>query len=91
MDWIDVLGLIAGTASTIMVVPQILKIWKTKDAGDVSQRMFIMASIGVALWLVYGIFKQDIALMVTNSVGLLLNVILLILKFRYKKKAAPAG
>lgn len=91
MNWIDVLGLIAGIGSTVMVLPQIRKILKTKDVEDVSLGMFVIASVGIGLWLTYGVFKQDIALMITNSVGLLFNIILIILKLRYNKKERPAA
>lgn len=83
MDWTDGLGLVAGVGTTITTIPQISKVLKTKDAKDLSKRTFMLLIIGISLWIVYGIFKKDIPILVTNSVGLLLNITLLVLKFKY--------
>lgn len=86
MDWTAALGLLAGTLTTAMVVPQVWKTWKTKEVEDIALGTFVTASIGLVLWLIYGIHKSDIALIVSNSAGLLLNLIMIGLKFRYQGK-----
>lgn len=87
MDWTAVLGIIAGTLTTIMTIPQLNKTLKTKEVEDISIGTFITASIGITLWLIYGIFKSDIALIITNIAGLILTLIMIILKLRYQKGA----
>lgn len=86
MDWTPVLGIVAGGLTTIMLIPQLRKTLKTKEVEDISMGTFVTASIGLVLWLIYGIFKQDIALMITNSAGLLLNIVMIFLKIRYKNR-----
>jgi MtN3 and saliva related transmembrane protein len=84
MDLTDGLGLLAGGLTTASFVPQVLKIYKTKSAEDVSLTMFIAFCVGVGLWLTYGIIKQDWAILLTNGVTLVLGLAILVMKIKYK-------
>jgi MtN3 and saliva related transmembrane protein len=84
MGLTDGLGLLAGGLTTASFVPQVLKIFKTKSAEDVSLIMFIAFCVGVGLWLTYGIIKQDWAILLTNGVTLLLGLAILVMKIKYK-------
>ena len=84
MDLITVLGLVAGLLTTASLIPQALKIWKTKSAKDVSLRMFTAFSLGVALWLVYGILKKEIPIIVWNAASLTLGGAILAMKLRFR-------
>lgn len=86
LEWTDLLGLVAGICTTVSVVPQIKKAWKTKKVDDVSPGMFIVLVIGVFLWVVYGITQNDLPIIATNGVSLALNALMLYLMMRYKKK-----
>lgn len=79
-DW---LGLLAGTLTTIAFVPQALKIWITKSADDVSYLMFGIFSVGIVLWLAYGIVLGAMPIIVANVVTLVLSVVVIALKVRY--------
>jgi MtN3 and saliva related transmembrane protein len=81
---IDILGWIAGTLTTIAFFPQLLKTWTTKSAKDVSLVMMITFCVGVFLWLVYGLAIDAMPVVVTNSVTLILALLILILKIKYK-------
>lgn len=81
---LDILGWIAGTLTTIAFFPQLLKTWTTKSAKDVSLAMMITFCIGVFLWLLYGLTINAMPVVVTNSVTLILALLILILKIRYK-------
>jgi MtN3 and saliva related transmembrane protein len=83
-ELIDLLGWIAGTLTTIAFFPQLLKTWATKSAKDVSLAMMITFSIGVFLWIVYGVSIQALPVIVTNVVTLTLAILILILKIKYK-------
>ena len=83
MDIATVIGLAAGLLTTLSLVPQVQKIWKTKSAKDVSRRMFIAFCIGVALWLVYGILQQEMPMILWNAVSLALGLSILGMKLRY--------
>ncbi len=84
MDYITILGLVAATLTTIAFLPQVMKIWLSKSAKDVSLLMVITFSIGVFLWLVYGIYLQSLPIILANLITFILNGIILILKVRYK-------
>ncbi len=80
----NLLGMIAGTLTTVAFVPQVLKTWRSKSARDVSYGMFLIFSTGVLFWLFYGIAIGAAPIVVSNSVTLVLAVVILVLKFIYK-------
>ena len=81
---IDLLGLIAGALTTIAFFPQLLKTWKSKSAKDVSLVMMIIFCIGVFLWVLYGLTINSLPVVITNLITLILALLILILKIRYK-------
>jgi MtN3 and saliva related transmembrane protein len=83
-EFIDVLGLVAGTMTTIAFLPQLLKTWKSKSAKDVSLVMMITFCSGVALWIVYGFAIGAMPIIAANVVTLTLALMILILKIRYR-------
>ncbi len=87
MDLIDLLGLAAGSLTTVSFVPQVLKIWRSKSGSDVSYGMFLLFSLGVSLWLAYGLLLKAAPIIVANAVTLVLALLVLYLKFRYRPKA----
>ncbi|RYZ19336.1 MAG: hypothetical protein EOO16_20215 [Chitinophagaceae bacterium] len=91
MEPIEVLGMIAGSISAITFLPQVIKTWRTKSASDISLLMFTFATISVILWLVYGIVKQSVPIIYTNSMVLLFSLIMLYFKFRYGKQQTPVA
>ena len=83
MQAIEILGLVAGTITSITFVPQVIKIWKTKSAKDLSMTMLLLLMLGVILWLAYGLLVMDAAIIYTNSMVLVMSFILLFFKLRY--------
>ncbi|HWJ25259.1 MAG TPA: SemiSWEET transporter [Flavisolibacter sp.] len=86
MTAIDILGMTAGSITAITFLPQVIKTWKTKSAGDISMLMFTFATISVIMWLVYGIILKALPIIYTNSLVLINSLIMLYFKFRFKKK-----
>jgi MtN3 and saliva related transmembrane protein len=62
------LGLLAGLFTTIAWVPQVAKSWRTRSTGDLSLAMCLVMVSGLALWLVYGLIIDDLALIIANGV-----------------------
>ena len=83
MDTATVVGLAAGFLTTVSLVPQVLKIWKTKSAKDVSRKMFMAFCTGVALWLLYGILQEEPPMILWNGVSLVLGLGILGMKVKY--------
>lgn len=83
MDSTILIGLVAGALTTSSSIPQGIKILRTKSAKDVSAAFFALMSAGMALWLVYGFVRSDIALILWNTVSLGFCVSILVLKRMY--------
>ena len=80
----DVLWTVAGILTTLSFVPQVVKIWKSKSAGDISFGMFLLFSAGILLWLIYGILIGAQPIIVANAVTLALALTIIVMKIRYK-------
>jgi MtN3 and saliva related transmembrane protein len=87
----DFIGLVAGALTTVAFVPQLLKIYASKSGKDVSARMFVIFSAGVALWLVYGILIGSLPVIIANTVTLALSVAIMALKIRYARRDRARG
>lgn len=87
MDLPTLLGLGAGSLTTLAFVPQVLKTWRSKSGNDISLGMFLLFSSGVLLWLIYGLLIGALPVILANGVTLLLSVAILVLKLRYARRA----
>ncbi|MEI6444379.1 MAG: SemiSWEET transporter [Nostocales cyanobacterium ELA583] len=84
MNFITILGLVAGALTTIAFLPQMFQIWRTKSARDVSYVMLIVFMSGLFLWLIYGIILGALPVILANGVTLFFNLIILWLKIKYR-------
>jgi MtN3 and saliva related transmembrane protein len=79
----DLIGYVAATLTTIAFVPQAWKTWKTKSAAGVSLRMYAIFTLGVALWLAYGLMIGAWPVIVANVVTLLLALFILVMRLKF--------
>ena len=86
---IDALGYAAGVFTTIAFVPQVWHSWRTRDLSGISLRMYGLFSLGVALWLIYGIAVRSWPISLANAVTLVLAGFVLSMKLRHKDVSAP--
>ena len=84
-------GLVAGLLTTTAFVPQVWKIYRTKSGKDISGRMFSIFSLGIVLWLIYGILLRSLPIILSNAVTLVLSLMILGLKIRYRKRSGDAN
>lgn len=70
LDW---LGLVASVFTTSSFIPQVWRTWKTRDVSGISLPTYLIITIGLALWLVYGILRGDLPLIVANAVMVVLT------------------
>lgn len=82
---LGVLGIVAGVLILSGWVPQILKGYRTKKLDDVSKYLMILVAVGAFLWLIYGVEKDDPYIIGVNVAAIVLTMIVLSMKFRYKK------
>ena len=79
-----ILGIMAGTLTTISFIPQAVKIYKTKDAKNLSIATFCIFSCGVFLWLIYGIVTREWPIILANGVTLILILLIIVMKIKYR-------
>ncbi len=84
MNFITILGLVAATCTTIAFIPQAIKTIRTKHTKDLSLGMYALLTIGIILWLTYGVIKNDLPIILANGVTLVFAATILFLKIKYK-------
>jgi len=80
----EMLGFAAGIITTLALLPQALKIVATRQTRDISLVWALSMNIGIVLWLLYGLSKNDLPMIGANSVSLALLFIILLFKLRYR-------
>lgn len=83
MKWIDILGMLAGIATTSGFLPQAWKVYKTKKTTDLSLGMYSFFTAGVFLWIVYGVFIGSFPIILFNAITFLLALYVLVMKIRH--------
>jgi len=77
------LGYMAGALTTFSFIPQIIRVFKTKSAHDISLIFNAMLFVGILLWLAYGILSKDKPIIIWNAIAAVLTCTLLYAKIRY--------
>lgn len=83
--WLNALGAGAALCSMASFTPQILRIWREKDATSVSLRMWLLTVTGFVLWTAYGVMLGSWPLAAANAVCLVLSGVVLGLKWRFSR------
>ena len=81
---IEIIGYIAAFLTTFSFIPQVVKVIKDKQTRNISLQMYLIFSLGVSLWLVYGILIGAFPIIMANGLTLIFSVIILIYKLKYK-------
>lgn len=76
-------GYAAAILTTISFVPQVLKVWRTRSARDVSLGMYSLFTLGIFIWLVYGVLIESWPVILANFVTLVLAGMVLAMKLRF--------
>jgi MtN3 and saliva related transmembrane protein len=84
MDGVTLLGLAAGTLTTISFFPQLVKTWKSRSTKDISLGMYISFCSGILLWLVYGLLIDSVPVIAANAVTLVIACLILFLKLKHR-------
>jgi MtN3 and saliva related transmembrane protein len=84
MKYITIVGLIAGALTVISFLPQVLRIYKTKHARDISMTMWVIFLASTVLWIVYGVLTNSIPVIAANIIICALCSSIIIMKIRYK-------
>ncbi len=84
MDSITILGLVGGTLTTVSFLPQVFKTWRSRSAKDVSLWMFLILSLGIVMWIIYGFLIDSIPVIAANIVSFVLVFTILMLKIIFR-------
>jgi len=86
-EWtVTAVGSVAAAFTTVAFVPQVLRVWRLKHARDISRPTFVLFSVGLSVWLVYGLLISSIPVIVANAVTLVLAAVILALKTRFDRR-----
>jgi len=83
---IDIFGYLAGTLCTISFIPQAYKCIVEKNVEGISLSMYIIFSVGVLLWFIYGIILGNLPIIIFNALTLILAIAILINILKHSKK-----
>jgi MtN3 and saliva related transmembrane protein len=80
----DLVGYTAAILTTVAFFPQVLKSWRTRDLSGVSLAMYCLFTVGVALWLLYGVLLASRPVIIANAITLALAGVMLALKVKHR-------
>lgn len=79
-DWV---GSAAATLTTTAFIPQAWQVWRSRHTADISLGMYTLFTLGVALWLTYGILLSSWPIILANCITLLLAGAVLVMKLKF--------
>jgi len=79
----SIIGFVAATLTTISFVPQVIKIWRSRSTHDVSLGMYALFTLGIAMWLAYGLLIHSWPVILANFITLLLAGTVLLMKLKF--------
>jgi len=82
----NIVGTLAALCSMTSFVPQIVKIWRDRDASEISLRMYLITVTGFGLWIAYGVLTRSWPVAVSNTICLALSGAILMLKWRFSRR-----
>jgi MtN3 and saliva related transmembrane protein len=84
MNLTDIIGYVAACFTTFSFIPQAWKTFQTKDVSGISLGMYSIFTVGVSLWLVYGIMLSAWPIVIANIITVVLAFSILVMKLRYR-------
>jgi MtN3 and saliva related transmembrane protein len=84
MNLNDLIGLLAAVLTTASFLPQVWHTFTTKDVSGISLGMYSVFTVGVALWLLYGLMLSAWPIVIANFITLAFAVAILVMKLRYR-------
>lgn len=84
MNYFEIIGFFAAILTTVAFFPQVIKVYKTKETKSISLSMYIVFSIGVLFWLIYGLHLKSLPIVLANAITLISSIYILHMKIKYK-------
>jgi MtN3 and saliva related transmembrane protein len=86
----NIVGTAAAVCSIASFAPQVIKIWKERDASSVSLKTYALTVACFILWVVYGWLTRAWPILISNSLALVMASAVLAMKWRFRE-GDPAG
>jgi MtN3 and saliva related transmembrane protein len=80
---VELVGYLAAALTTISFIPQVIQVWRSKHTKDISLGMYSIFTIGVLVWLIYGMMLGSWPIIVANCITFLLAGSVLAMKLKY--------
>ena len=87
MDWTEVIGHIGSALSSLTFMPQVYQTWKSKSVKDLNIYMMLIVFVSTIIWIVYGIGRGLLPVIICNSIICFLSVILIYFKISYGRSS----
>ena len=85
MDYVQIMGLAAAVFTTAANIPQALKIIRTKSTKSISTATYALLLTGFIGWITYGVLRDDLPIILANSISALISITILFLKHTSRK------
>lgn len=82
--WMELVGYAAAVLTTASFIPQAVQSWHSRDLSGISLSMYALFTLGVALWMLYGLFIGSWPVILANAITLALAGTVLVLKLRHR-------
>ena len=82
----NVVGTAAALCSITSFAPQMIKIWKEKDASSVSLKTYSLTVICFVLWVAYGVLTTAWPIVVANGCAFVMALGVLVMKWRFREQ-----
>ena len=79
----ELVGYLAAALTTCSFVPQAWHTFRTRDVAGVSLGMYSVFTLGVSLWLLYGLMLSAWPVVAANAITLVLAATILGMKLRF--------
>ena len=88
MNWVPYAGFFAGLLTSGAAIPQVIKTYRSKQARDLSMWQLVLLTLGMLLWLIYGLSLNDLPLILANLFSIVCYSALIAMKLSYAKRQA---
>ena len=85
MDFKNIVGIAGSIFSSVSFLPQVIKLWKTRSAKDLSMMTLLFLILNVSTWLTYGVLINDLPIIITNIIVLSMVLLMVYFKLTFKQ------
>ena len=83
MSTTELFGYLAATLTTISFIPQVIQVWRSKQTKDISLGMYSIFTLGIVVWLIFGLMLGSAPIIIANSITVVLAGSVLAMKLKY--------